>query len=33
MHNRKRIRPKINPCGTLHSVLKKDGEVLFIDTN
>ena len=25
----KRIGPKIDPCGTPHSVLKKDDEVLF----
>ena len=29
MHNRKRI----DPCGTPHSIHKKDDEVLFIDTN
>ena len=33
MHNRKRIGPKIDPCGTPHSILKNDDEVLFIDTN
>ena len=33
MYNMKRIGPKIDPCGTSHSILKKDYEVLFIDTN
>ena len=33
MHNRKRIGPKIDPCGTPHSITKNDDEVLFIDTN
>ena len=33
MHNWKRIGPKIDPCGTPHSILKKDYEVLFNDTN
>ena len=30
MYNRKRIGPKIDPCGAPHSILKKDDEVLFI---
>ena len=33
MYNMKIIGPKIDPCGTPHSILKKDDEVLFIDTN
>ena len=33
MHNRKRIGPKIAPCGTPHSIRKKDDVVLFIETN
>ena len=33
MHNRKRIDPTIDPCGTPHLIHKKDDEVLFIDTN
>ena len=33
MHNRKRIGPKIEPCGTPRSILKNHDEVLFIDTN
>ena len=33
MHNRKRMGPKIDPCRTPHSILKKDDEVLFIDLN
>ena len=27
MYNMKRIGPKIDPCGTPHSILKKDDEV------
>ena len=30
MNNMKRIGPKIDPCGTPHSILKKDDGVLFI---
>ena len=33
MYNMKRIGPKIDPCGTPHSIHKKDDKVLFIDTN
>ena len=33
MHNRNRIGPKIYPCGTPHTILKKYDEVLFIDAN
>ena len=33
MYNMKRIGPKIDLRGTPHSILKKDDEVLFIDTN
>ena len=33
MCNRNRIGPKIDPCGTPHSILKKDVVVLFIYTN
>ena len=33
MHNMIRIGLKIDPCGTPNSILKKDDEVLFIDTN
>ena len=33
MYNMKRIGPKIDPCLTPHYILKKDDEVLFIDTN
>ena len=33
MYNRKIIGPKIDPCGTPYSIPKKDGVVLFIDTN
>ena len=33
MYNMKGIGLKIDPCGTPHSILKKDDEVLFIDTN
>ena len=32
MCNRNRIGPKIDPCGTPHSILKKDVVVLFIYT-
>ena len=33
MYNMKGIGPKFDHCGTRHSILKKDDEVLFIDTN
>ena len=33
MHNGKRIVPKVDPCGTPHSILKKGDEVLFIYSN
>ena len=33
MYNRKITGPKIDPCGTPYSILMKDDEVLFIDTN
>ena len=33
MYNMKIIGPKIDICGTPHSILKKDDEVLFIDNN
>ena len=33
MHNRKRICPKVDPCGTPHSIPKEDDEVLYMDTN
>ena len=29
MHNRKGIGPKTDPCGTPHSIPKKDDEVIF----
>ena len=31
MYNMKRIVPKIDPCETPDSTLRKDNEVLFID--
>ena len=33
MYNIKIIGPKIDPCGTPHTILRKDDEVLFIDAN
>ena len=32
MCNMRRIGSKIDPCGTPHSIHKKDDETLFIDT-
>ena len=32
MHDRKKVH-RIDPCGTLHSIPKKDDAVSFIDAN